>query len=122
LGIEFTKQNSSHYCEHHFGFKVFDNGHYSKVTLVAPYSPAWKAGLFAGDEIMAVNGMMLKTNLNHWLNYFTEGEEIKLIINSNETIKTIVLQKDKKGNTYFFNPELKLKIEENIHFSEWRRF
>lgn len=126
LGVEFIKQNSAHTCEHHFGFKITDNGFFSKVSLVAPYSPAWKAGLFAGDEIMAVNGMMLKNNCNNWLHYFLEEEEIALTVNSGEQIKTLALQKDKKGNTWFFNPLLKLKTEPTaeakIAFSEWIKF
>lgn len=109
IGIDLVKQPSAHIHEYQFGFKVADSGLFSKVTLVAPYSPGWKAGLFAGDEIMAVNGMMLKNNFSHWLGYFYEAGEIELTVNSNEKLKTITLQKDKKGNTWFFNPLLKLK-------------
>lgn len=125
LGLEFTKQASQQVNEHYFGFKVVENGNFSKVSLVAPYSPAWKAGLFNGDEIMAVNGIMLKNNLNHWLKYFIEEDEIQLTVNSNENVNQIVLSKDKKGNTYFFNPILKLKTEttesEVNNFKEWLR-
>ncbi len=121
LGIEFKKEKNQIANEHYFGFKVVDNLNFSKVSLVAPYSPAWKAGLFAGDEIMAVNGMMLKANLNNWLSYFLNENEISLTINSNERLKTICLQKDKKGNTYFFNPILKLQTptEKNPNFTIW---
>ena len=113
LGIDFNKQDNQHVCEHYFGFKVIENGHFSKITLVAPYSPAWKAGLFNGDEIIAINGMMLKNNFNHWLKYFIDAEELVLTVNSNENLKTIKLSKDKKGNGYFFNPILKIKAGEN---------
>ncbi len=121
LGIDFIKENNSHECEHRYGFKVTDHGHSSKVTLVAPYSPAWKAGLFGGDEIMAVNGIALKNNFNNWLQYFGNKEEIVLTINSGEHyIRTITLQKDKKGNTYFFNPVLKTKNSSNANFEAWK--
>lgn len=126
LGIEFVKQNSAHTCEQYFGFKITDNGLFSKVSLVAPYSPAWKAGLFAGDEIMAVNGMMLKNNCNNWLHYFLKEENIALTVNSGEHLKTLSLQKDKKGNTWFFNPLLKLKTEADEAakkaFTLWQNF
>jgi predicted metalloprotease with PDZ domain len=125
LGIEFNKENSSLICENNFGFKTMDNGFFSKVTLVAPYSPAWKAGLFAGDELMAVNGAMLKNNLNNWLNYFIGEEEIVLTLNSNEQLKTLRLQKDKKGMTWFFNPVLKLKDtsdDTKAAFAAWKQF
>ncbi|MCW3075741.1 MAG: peptidase [Bacteroidetes bacterium] len=119
LGIDFVKENSSHNCEHFFGFKVTDNGHFVKITLVAPYSPAWKAGLFAGDEIISVNGMMVKNNFNHWLHYFLGEEQITLTVNSNEHLKTFILQKDKKGNTYFFNPVLKA-VHPKPNFEAWK--
>lgn len=122
LGIEFVKQPSAAVCEHKYGFKVIDNGLNSKVTLVAPYSPSWKSGLFAGDEILAVNGVVLKNNFNNWLNYFDDKDEIILTVNSAEQIKAITLQKDKKGNTYFFNPVLKLKNNESsqkVNFDAW---
>ncbi len=126
LGINFTKQPNPHTSENYFGFKITEaNTVFSKIILVVPYSPAWKAGLFAGDEIMAINGILLKDNCNHWLYYFLNDEEITLTVNSNDQLKTLILQKDKKGNTYFFNPVLKLKTdveEENkIAFESWRK-
>jgi predicted metalloprotease with PDZ domain len=126
LGIEFIKQASTSVCENKYGFKVVDNGPANKVSLVAPYSPSWKAGLFAGDEILAVNGIFLKNNFNNWLNYFDDTDEIALTINSGEQLKTITLQKDKKGNTYFFDPILKLRNSEdkglNENFEFWMMF
>lgn len=122
LGIDFIKQASAAVCENKYGFKVIDNGANSKVSLVAPYSPAWKSGLFAGDEILAVNGIILKNNFNNWLNYFDDKDEIILTVNSAEQIKVISLQKDKKGNTYFFNPILKVKNTESsqkVNFEAW---
>ncbi len=109
LGIDFIKEKNAHDNEHYFGFKVIDIGLIEKVSLVAPYSPAWKAGLFAGDEIIAINDIVLKNNFYGWLHYFNEEPEIKLTVNSNEHLKTIILSKDKKNNTYFFNPILKIK-------------
>lgn len=123
LGIDFKKEENSNYHEYNFGFKATDSGAFSKITLVFPYSPAWKAGLFAGDEILAINGMMVKNNLNHWLQYFSATEDLTLTVNSAEQLKTISLQKDKKGTSWFFNPVLKLKDgKENEAFALWKRF
>jgi len=123
LGIRFVKHPSTHACEHYFGFKVADNPPNSKITLVAPYSPAWKAGLFAGDEILAVNNLALKSNFGAWLNYFVEDTQISLTVNSGDQLKTMVLQKDKKGLTYFFNPVLELNTEatseQKANFTAW---
>lgn len=109
LGIEFIKLKNSMACENNFGFKVTDLPLSSKVNLVAPYSPAWKAGLFLGDEIIAVNNIMLKNNLNNWLNYFITHDEINLTVNSNEQLKTIILRKSEKIATWFFIPYLSSK-------------
>lgn len=109
LGIELVKESPALRYEGNYGFKALDNGPFSKITLVAPYSPAWKAGLFAGDEIMAVNGMVLKNNLDHWLQYFSDRDSVELTVNSADLLKTIQLQKDKKGTTWFFHPLLKLR-------------
>ncbi len=126
LGFDFIKQDSAQHTDHHYGFKVIENGPFSKVSLVAPYSPAWKAGLFAGDEIMAVNAIMLKANLNYWLHYFNTAEEIVLTVNSGELVKSISLTKDKKGNTYFFTPVLKLKPQpeatQNKALEAWKLY
>lgn len=120
LGIDFAKEHSAITSENYFGFKTIENGHFVKVTLVAPYSPSWKSGLFAGDEIMAVNNIVLKHNFNHWLHYFTGEEEITLTVNSNDQLKSIVLQKDKKGNTFFFIPVLKLNDKPSANFEAWK--
>jgi len=124
LGFDFIKENSVNHCEHYYGFKVIDNGFFSKVALVAPYSPAWKAGLFQGDEIIAVNGQMLKNNLNQWLNYFKDEEIINLSVNKAESLQTLILKKDAKNQTYFFNPILKISekvsAEQNANFNAWK--
>jgi predicted metalloprotease with PDZ domain len=128
LGIEFIKQKSEHSSEHYFGFKIIhEHRDGSRVSLVAPYSPAWKAGLFAGDDIIAVNGMMLKNNLDNWLHYYLQDEQIALTVNSADHLKTILLQKDKKGNSWFFNPLLKLGAQNQTenrvfveNFSAWQ--
>lgn len=120
LGIELIKSPSTMCNEHLFGFKTIENGLFSKVSLVLPYSPAWKCGLFNGDDIMAINGIALKNNLNNWLNYFSSDENIELTVISNEQLKTLHMEKDKKGNTYFFNPILKLKDNtQNDNFIKW---
>ena len=127
LGIEFSKDNNPHTADNYFGFKVTSDLHHSaKVTLVAPYSPAWKAGLFAGDEIMAINTILLKDNCNNWLHYFIDDVEITLTVNSNGQLKTLILQKDKKGTTFFFNPNLKLSsnatAQNKLAFDKWKEF
>lgn len=119
LGINFDKKQNSNVCENIFGFKAIDTNHFYKLTLVAPYSPAWKAGLFAGDEIISINNIIIKNNLNQWLNFFIDDEQINLIVNSADNVKNITLSKDKKGLTYFSNYKLSLNTESN-NYKIWK--
>ena len=70
LDIELLKSPSLFLSESKFGFKTIDFGNNRKVSLVAPYSPSWKAGLGIGDEIISVNGYTLKNDFNDWMTYF----------------------------------------------------
>jgi predicted metalloprotease with PDZ domain len=119
LGITFIKEKNNTCSEHYFGFKTTDNGSFARITMVAPYSPGWKAGLFNGDEIIAVNEMIVKNNLNQWLLYFLHEETITLTVNSGEKLKTLLLQKDKKGNSFFFTSKLNID-RENDAFTYWK--
>jgi predicted metalloprotease with PDZ domain len=122
LGITFTKAASAFVSEELFGFKSADNGQFSKVTLVAPYSPAWRAGLFQGDEVLAVNGKMVRNNFNHWMQYYAAAEKIILTVNSNELLKTIELIKDPKGRIFFFTPQLSVDTDAlTENFKIWKR-
>lgn len=109
LGWELSMNNSPLVSEDLYGFKCVDSGQFSKVSMVVPYSPAWKAGLFAGDEILSVNGMMLRNNLNSWLQYFSVESEIVLTVNSGEECREIRLSKNKNERHYFAYPALSQK-------------
>lgn len=113
LGWHLVKQASVHVNENVFGFKAIDNNGFAKVSLVAPYSPAWQAGLFQGDDILAVNKHVLRNNLQHWLNYHAADESIRLTVNKADTLHEIVLKKDPKGRTFFFNPLVKINEKQS---------
>lgn len=125
LGIELLCRPAAAKSDHHFGFKIVDSGPFVRVALVAPYSPAWKAGLFHGDEIMAVNGMVVKNNFAQWIDYFFDADQIELTVNSGEKLKTVALQRDKKGTTWFFAPQLRVveqpSPEASAAFEAWKR-
>ncbi|MBK9285776.1 MAG: M61 family peptidase [Sphingobacteriaceae bacterium] len=126
LGIEFRKEQNPALCEHAYGFKIIEVTNSAKVSLVAPYSPAWKCGLFAGDEIIAINGIVLKNNLNNWLSYFENKVEVELLVNSGDKIKNLKLSKDKKGNSWFFIPKLTITstatASQKDNFKAWIHF
>lgn len=118
LALEFIKTSSPNLCESLYGFKTIDFVQNRKVSLVAPYSPGWKAGLGIGDEILAVNGYTLKNDFNEWINYFKDSD-LELTISSNQQLKTIKLEKSSKPTTYFDVLKLKLKETDNTNFKSW---
>jgi predicted metalloprotease with PDZ domain len=117
LSIEFTKQSSLQISEDLFGFKTLDFGLNRKISLIVPYSPAWKAGLSIGDEIIAVNGYTLKNDFNDWMNYFKHSD-IELTVSSAQRLKTVSLSKNPKGLTYFSNYKLR-NAGNNDVFKAW---
>ncbi|MBI3520971.1 MAG: M61 family metallopeptidase [Bacteroidetes bacterium] len=118
LDIEFIKSPNLLISDSVYGFKTVDFGNNRKVSLIAPYSPAWKAGLSIGDEILAVNGYTLKNDFSEWMNYFKDSE-IELTVSSNQELKTIKLVKSSKPATYFDTIKLKQKVTDSVSFASW---
>ncbi|MES2762222.1 MAG: M61 family peptidase [Bacteroidota bacterium] len=118
LDIELIKTQSTLLCDAVYGFKTIDFGYNRKVLVVAPYSPAWKVGLGAGDEIIAVNGYTLKNDFNDWMNYFKDSE-IELTVSSNQHLKTIKLVKSAKPHTYFEVLALKQTAQDPKNYKRW---
>lgn len=118
LGWQLVKTPSVHLCEAAFGFKTVDFGNNRKVSLVAPYSPAWKAQIGIGDEILAVNGYTLKNDFNDWMTYFKETD-IELTISSNQQLKQVKLVKSSKLVSFFDNYKLKCENLSHVNFQAW---
>jgi predicted metalloprotease with PDZ domain len=121
VGLEMLKQPSHFKSESDFGFKAAEQAHISKVTLIAPDSPSWKAGLSIGDEIMAINSCDIKNDLNNWANYFS-GSEITLTVSSHGKVKELVL-KANQGLSYFDMHKIAFKksvsTEQKTNFGKW---
>jgi predicted metalloprotease with PDZ domain len=113
-----VKTASPQSCESLYGFKTLDFGLNRKVSLIAPYSPSWKAGLSSGDEIIAVNGYTLKNDFNDWMQYFKDSD-IELTVSSNQHLKTIKLVKSSKPVTYFDVLKLKQKDINSKNYKRW---
>lgn len=107
IGWNLEKVDSLMVNEKKYGFKTIDNGQFAKVALVAPYSPAWKSGIFNNDDIIGVNGTVVRNNLSQLLNYYANESAILLQVISNDKIKTLELQQDKSNKTWFFKSKIK---------------
>ncbi|MDF2448248.1 MAG: peptidase [Bacteroidota bacterium] len=118
LGIEMVQSPSVQVSESVYGFKTVDHGNNRKVSLIAPYSSAWKSGLSIGDEVYSVNGYTLKNDFNEWMNYF-KHEEIELTVSSNQQLKQIKLIKASQQTSCFDTFKLKQTNEVSTAFSAW---
>jgi predicted metalloprotease with PDZ domain len=110
VGLDMHKVHSHHIHERIFGFKATEHPPHTKVSLVAPYSPAWIAGLSVNDDIIFVNGHTLKHDLTDWLNYYNDCD-IELIVNTAGQARHLTLKHPEKKMNYFDN--FKLKVLEN---------
>lgn len=119
LGWKLDKIPSHQLSESVFGFKTIDSGLTRKISMIAPYSPAWEAGLSIGDEILAVNDYSLKNDFNEWLNYFNDLG-VKLTISSGQVIKNIILSKPEKSDRYFDSYKLTQTPENTENFTFWK--
>ena len=124
LGLKLEKIDNPMLCERNFGFKTIDNGTFARVSLVAPYSPAWKAGLFANDDVIAVNGTVVRNNLNSLLVYNQNETKLELTVISNEKVKTILVETDQKGRTWFFKSKVATHLNQTerqkANFKAWK--
>jgi predicted metalloprotease with PDZ domain len=118
LNIDYVKNPSPQISEHLFGFKTVDFGLNRKISLIAPYSPAWKAGLSIGDEIIAVNGYTLKNDFNDWMQYFKDSN-LELTISSSQCVNQIKLFKKENGLSYFGLNKLKNSKEMDTYVA-WK--
>jgi len=97
LGLDLIKKPAHTFYERYLGFKAVEQHGIKKVSLIAPYSPAWKAKLSPNDEIIAVNGFQVKSDLNQWLNHFNKkNDKLTLTVISNSEIKQIECGNDFK--------------------------
>ncbi|MES2132633.1 MAG: PDZ domain-containing protein [Bacteroidota bacterium] len=118
LGIEMQRHPSSHVCESLYGFKTVDFGNNRKVSLIAPDSPAWNAGLSVGDEILAVNNYTLKNDFNDWINYF-KAEKIQLTVSSASELKNMFLTINSTKSSFFDHFKLSINNSKSGCFEEW---
>jgi len=90
LGLELIQQPSNFFAESKLGFKILPKGKNAIVQSIYPGSPAELDGLSIGDEIIAVNGLSLNSDLDKWLRYF-ESNQKKISLFRNGVLKEIQL-------------------------------
>lgn len=86
LGLELSHQPSAVFSEGKLGFKTAYTSGSNLVTSMYPGSPAEIGGIMLGDDILAVNGVVCKENLQKWLSYFEDSIKELTIIRSGRII------------------------------------
>ncbi len=125
LGLHLEKHHAPTFYERHLGLKAIEHAHHKKITMIAPHSPAWKAGLSINDEIIAVNGYMLKNDFNQWLTYFCakDGKCILTVMTNTHT-EELTVPLSTEGDffyTYKIAAKEKASKEEAANFTNWKK-
>jgi predicted metalloprotease with PDZ domain len=119
FGLELVQSNASKSYEQHFGFKATD----TVIDKIALQSPAWKAGLAKGDEIVCVNGVKVEKNLDDLVIYYLSQPVTLTVINAMKRERHVTLEKT--DATYFHRYVIAEKenasIAEQKNFSEWMK-
>jgi predicted metalloprotease with PDZ domain len=118
LGIEWERKPSPHINESAYGFKAVDFGNNRKVSLIAPGSPAWEAGLSVGDEVLAVNGYALRNDFYDWMMYF-KAEDLELTVSSGSQLKKMFLTNKAKKSSFFDQMKLSITGTHSGAFEAW---
>lgn len=96
VGCELQRSSNSKMTERDFGFRIKQENDKAFVKVIAPDSPADKAGLGREDEIIAVNEIALKDNLDDLLSQFSGNKVVVTIINPMKKLRDVVLSRNNK--------------------------
>lgn len=101
LGLQIVKTESPLISERLFGMKITETPEKTLVTQICSGSPAHPV-LALNDQIVAVNKMAVKGDLNRWLQYFN-GEKITLtFIRSGMIMQTEIIPDGKMYYDLYF--------------------
>jgi len=79
IGMVLHTSPAKKYCERYWGLKVTEEAARYKVTSIAPGSPGEASGICVNDEIVTINGHILKANFHDWCAFY-ENEEVNLVV------------------------------------------
>lgn len=121
VGCELLRSSNPKIMEKDFGFKVKSNDEITTVSTIAPGSPADKAGLGREDEIIAVNDIAVKNNLEELLSQSSGKKIVLTIINPMKKLRDMVLTRNNKE--YYSKYKIARKKDagndEQKAFKEW---
>ncbi|MGP8217163.1 MAG: M61 family metallopeptidase [Bacteroidia bacterium] len=99
IGMALHTSPAKKFCERYWGLKLTEEAARFKVTSIAPESPAENSGICVGDEIVTINGHILKNNFHDWCSYY-ENDQVSLVVLS-EQIRREVSISPMPGKEFF---------------------
>jgi len=118
VGCELQRSSNPKITERDFGFRIKQEDDKAFVKVIAPDSPADKAGLGIEDEIIAVNEIALKDNLDDLITQFSGNKVVLTIINPMKKLRDVVLSRNNKE----YYPIYKMAKKSNPSPDEQRSF
>lgn len=91
VGCDLVRKPSLKSNENKFGFRVTSEGSITRVTSVLPGSLAEHAGVGKEDEIVAVNGIKVESNLHELLSGDDGRPEVVTLMTPMKKLKDVVL-------------------------------
>lgn len=117
IGCKLEIKPSVNYHEASLGFKVRIENGATIVDNIYPNSLAENLGLSANDEIIAINGIKLNQDIEHWCNYFCKDNIALSIKKELGTIYKLVFESTDKSEG--FKDYKIVKDSENENFNTW---
>lgn len=118
IGCELKIEPSKKYNEAYLGFIVRYENSNCIVDNIYPNSIAEANGLSINDEIIAINGIKVNSNLSEWSSYF-KTEEIALSVK--RELGIIVKIKLTTSDEIYFKIYSNVKTEESENFKVWSK-
>lgn len=108
---------SVNYNEASLGFKVrIENGS-TLIDNIYPDSAAENLGLSINDEIIAINGIKINTDIEYWCNYFCDERTVLSVKRELGDIYQITFKKEE--NNLGFKDYKIVKDNSNNNFDKW---
>lgn len=105
-----------------FAGMTFSSAHGSLVLdAVLRNGPAWQAGITAGDEVLAINGLKVTAaGFDKRLNDFKAGDTIEVSLFSNDTLKQVKLTLgEKNSGKLVLQGDAKASKQQKAFFKAW---
>jgi predicted metalloprotease with PDZ domain len=122
IGIELTHQPSARYSAGRLGMKTIPQANNALVAAIYPGSPVDLAGIMLGDEIIAVNRVMIQSELDRWLMYFDDEVKTLTVIRQGKLIDFVLPEVQR---SFYLEYGLKLIEDPNSFqkkaFEQWSK-